>query len=210
MQVPPFSLSQQLADLGPELDEAALRVLRSGQYIGGTEIQSFETAFAAVVGTAHAVGCNSGTDALILALRALGIGAGDEVIMPSYTFVSTANAFVIRGARVKFVDIQKDTMNLDVSLIEPAISSRTKAIIVVHYAGVPCDMDKVIALSRKYGLYVVEDAAQGMMSSYKGRALGTIGDLGTYSFHETKNFVSGQGGCISTVSYTHLTLPTKA
>lgn len=137
------------------------------------------------------------TQALEMAALLLDIRAGDEVIMPSYTFVSTANAFVIRGARVKFVDIQKDTMNLDVSLIEPAISSRTKAIIVVHYAGVPCDMDKVIALSRKYGLYVVEDAAQGMMSTHKGRALGTIGDLGAYSFHETKNYTSGgEGGLL--------------
>jgi dTDP-4-amino-4,6-dideoxygalactose transaminase len=137
------------------------------------------------------------TQALEMAALLLDIRAGDEVIMPSYTFVSTANAFVIRGARVKFVDIQKDTMNLDVSLIEASISPRTKAIIVVHYAGVPCDMDKVIALSRKYGLYVVEDAAQGMMSTYKGRALGTIGDLGTYSFHETKNYTSGgEGGLL--------------
>ena len=137
------------------------------------------------------------TQALEMAALLLDIRAGDEVIMPSYTFVSTANAFVIRGARIKFVDIQKDTMNLDVSLIESAISSRTKAVIVVHYAGVSCDMDKVIALARKHGLYVVEDAAQGMMSTYQGQALGTIGDLGTYSFHETKNYTSGgEGGLL--------------
>lgn len=137
------------------------------------------------------------TQALEMAALLLDIEAGDEVIMPSYTFVSTANAFVIRGARVKFVDIQKDTMNLDVSLIEPAISSRTKAIVVVHYAGVSCDMDKVTALAQKHSLYVVEDAAQGMMSTYKGQALGTIGDLGTYSFHETKNYTSGgEGGLL--------------
>lgn len=137
------------------------------------------------------------TQALEMAALLLDIRAGDEVIMPSYTFVSTANAFVMRGARVKFVDIQKETMNLDVSLIEPAISSRTKAIVAVHYAGVSCDMDTVVALARKYGLYVVEDAAQGMMSTYKGQALGTIGDLGTYSFHETKNYTSGgEGGLL--------------
>ena len=137
------------------------------------------------------------TQALEMAALLLDIGVGDEVIMPSYTFVSTANAFVMRGARIKFVDIQKDTMNLDVSLIEPAISSRTKAIVVVHYAGVSCDMNKVIDLARNHGLYVVEDAAQGMMSTYKGRALGTIGDLGAYSFHETKNYTSGgEGGLL--------------
>jgi dTDP-4-amino-4,6-dideoxygalactose transaminase len=137
------------------------------------------------------------TQALEMAAMLLDIKAGDEVIMPSYTFVSTANAFVIRGARVKFVDIQKETMNLDVSLIESAISSRTKAIVVVHYAGASCDMGKVTDLARKHNLYVVEDAAQGMMSTHKGQALGTIGDLGAYSFHETKNYTSGgEGGLL--------------
>jgi dTDP-4-amino-4,6-dideoxygalactose transaminase len=137
------------------------------------------------------------TQALEMAAMLLDIKAGDEVIMPSYTFVSTANAFVIRGARVKFVDVKKETMNLDVSLIEAAISSSTKAIVVVHYAGVSCDMDKVSDLARKHDLYVVEDAAQGMMSTYNGKALGTIGDLGAYSFHETKNYTSGgEGGLL--------------
>ena len=137
------------------------------------------------------------TQALEMAAMLLDIKAGDEVIMPSYTFVSTANAFVIRGARVKFVDVKKETMNLDVSMIEAAISSRTRAIVVVHYAGVSCDMDKVADLARKYDLYVVEDAAQGMMSTYNGKALGTIGDLGAYSFHETKNYTSGgEGGLL--------------
>ncbi len=122
---------------------------------------------------------------------------GDEVIMPSFTFVSTADAFVLRGAKVKFVDIRKDTMNIDETLIEQAITERTRAIVPVHYAGVSCEMDEIMALAKKYNLYVIEDAAQGMMSTYKGKALGTIGDFGAYSFHETKNYTMGEGGlCI--------------
>lgn len=124
------------------------------------------------------------------------IKAGDEVIMPSYTFVSTADAFVLRGAKVIFVDIRPDTMNIDESLIESAITDRTKAIVPVHYAGVSCEMDKIVELAEKYHLYVIEDAAQGMMASYKGKQLGTIGDIGCYSFHETKNYSMGEGGVI--------------
>ncbi|MBE5932310.1 MAG: dTDP-4-amino-4,6-dideoxygalactose transaminase [Lachnospiraceae bacterium] len=125
------------------------------------------------------------------------ISPGDEVIMPSFTFVSTADAFVLRGAKVKFVDIRKDTMNIDEALIEQAITEKTRAIVPVHYAGVSCEMDEIMALAKKYNLYVIEDAAQGMMSTYKGKALGTIGDFGAYSFHETKNYTMGEGGlCI--------------
>ncbi len=127
----------------------------------------------------------------------LDIKEGDEVIMPSYTFVSTANAFVLRGARIVFVDIREDTMNIDESKIEEAITNRTKVIVPVHYGGVSCEMDTIMSIAKKYNLFVVEDAAQGMMSSYKGRALGTIGDFGTFSFHETKNYTSaGEGGLL--------------
>ena len=115
------------------------------------------------------------------------IQPGDEVIMPSYTFVSTANAFVLRGAKVIFVDIRPESMNIDERLIENAITKKTKAIIPVHYAGVSCKMDEICRIAEKYNLFVIEDAAQGMMSSYKGRALGAIGDFGCFSFHETKN-----------------------
>ena len=124
------------------------------------------------------------------------IEEGDEVIMPSYTFVSTANAFVLRGARIKFVDIRPDTMNMDEKLIESAITDNTKAIIPVHYAGVSCEMDAIMEIARKHNLIVIEDAAQGVMSYYKGKALGTIGHLGCYSFHETKNYSSGEGGAL--------------
>lgn len=139
---------------------------------------------------------HSCTAALEMAALLLDIGEGDEVIMPSYTFVSTANAFVLRGAVPVFVDIREDTLNIDEKLLEAAITERTKAIVPVHYAGVGCEMDAICSIAGRYGLYVVEDAAQGIMSKYKGRSLGTIGDLGTLSFHETKNVISGEGGAL--------------
>ena len=124
------------------------------------------------------------------------IKPGDEVIMPSYTFVSTADAFVLRGAKVVFVDIRPDTMNIDETLIEDAITPKTKAIVPVHYAGVSCEMDTIMDIARRHNLLVIEDAAQGVMSSYKGNVLGTIGDFGCYSFHETKNYSMGEGGAL--------------
>jgi dTDP-4-amino-4,6-dideoxygalactose transaminase len=137
------------------------------------------------------------THALEMAAILIDIKPGDEVIMPSYTFVSTANAFVLRGAKVVFVDIRPDTMNIDENLIENAITGRTKAICVVHYAGVGCEMDKIMEIADQYNLYVIEDAAQGMMAEYKGKPLGTIGHLGAFSFHETKNYTSaGEGGLL--------------
>lgn len=137
------------------------------------------------------------THALEMAAILLDIKEGDEVIMPSYTFVSTANAFVLRGAKIVFVDIRPDTMNIDETKIEHAITDKTKAIVPVHYAGVACEMDTIMEIANRYNLFVVEDAAQGMMSSYRGKALGTIGHLGAYSFHETKNYTSaGEGGLL--------------
>lgn len=147
-------------------------------------------------------GCNkallthSCTAALEMAALLLKIEPGDEIIMPSYTFVSTANAFVLRGGVPIFVDIREDTLNLDECLIEEAITPRTRAIVPVHYAGVGCDMDTIIDIAKRHDLKVVEDAAQGVMASYKGKPLGSIGDLGTYSFHETKNIISGEGGAL--------------
>lgn len=136
------------------------------------------------------------THATEMAALLADIKPGDEVIMPSYTFVSTANAFVLRGAVVVFVDIRPDTMNIDENLIEAAITKRTKVIVPVHYAGVACEMEKIMEIAQKYNLCVIEDAAQGVMSSYKGMALGTIGDYGCYSFHETKNYSMGEGGAL--------------
>ena len=136
------------------------------------------------------------THALELAALLAGIKEGDEVILPSYTFVSTADAFVLRGAKVVFVDVRKDTMNIDETKIEAAITEKTKAIVPVHYAGVACEMDTIMAIAKKHNLVVIEDAAQGIMSTYKGRALGTIGDYGCFSFHETKNYSMGEGGAL--------------
>ena len=137
------------------------------------------------------------THALEMAAILLEIKEGDEVIMPSYTFVSTADAFVLRGAKIVFVDIRPDTMNMDETKIEQAITDKTKVIVPVHYAGVACEMDTIMDIAKKYNLFVVEDAAQGMMSTYKGKALGTIGHFGAYSFHETKNYTSaGEGGLL--------------
>ena len=136
------------------------------------------------------------THALELAALLAGIKEGDEVILPSYTFVSTADAFVLRGAKVVFVDVRKDTMNIDETKIEAAITEKTKAIVPVHYAGVACEMDTIMAIAKKYNLVVIEDAAQGIMSNYKGQALGTIGDYGCFSFHETKNYSMGEGGAL--------------
>lgn len=138
----------------------------------------------------------SGTTALDMAALLCGLKTGDEVILPSFTFSSTATAAVLCGARLVFTDIRPDTMNIDEEKIEAAITDRTKAIFAVHYAGVSCEMDKILAIAEKYGLKVVEDAAQGVMSTYHGKALGTIGDFGCYSFHETKNYSMGEGGAI--------------
>ena len=147
-------------------------------------------------GAASALLTHSCTAALEMAALLLDLRPGDEVILPSYTFVSTANAFVLRGAVPVFVDIREDTLNIDERLIEAAITPRTRAICVVHYAGVSCEMDAIMAIAERHGLAVVEDAAQGILSSYKGRPLGTIGDLGALSFHETKNIIAGEGGAL--------------
>lgn len=147
-------------------------------------------------GTRRALLTHSCTAALEMAALLLDIAPGDEVIMPSYTFVSTANAFVLRGGVPVFVDIRPDTLNIDERLIEAAITPRTRAIVPVHYAGVACAMDEIGAIAARHGVAIVEDAAQGVAASYKGRALGSLGDLGAFSFHETKNIVSGEGGAL--------------
>ncbi len=147
-------------------------------------------------GVAKALLTTSCTHATEMAAILAGIKEGDEVIMPSYTFVSTANAFVLRGAKVVFVDIRPDTMNIDETKIEQAITSKTRAIVPVHYAGVGCEMDTIMDIAKRHNLMVIEDAAQGVMATYKGKALGAIGDFGNYSFHETKNYSMGEGGAL--------------
>lgn len=147
-------------------------------------------------GAKHVLLTTSCTHALEMAAFLCGLKPGDEVIMPSYTFVSTADAFVLQGAKIVFVDVHPETMNIDETKIEAAITERTKVIVPVHYAGVACEMDTIMEIARRHGLKVVEDAAQGVNAWYKGRALGTIGDFGCYSFHETKNYTMGEGGAL--------------
>lgn len=179
-------------------DQYVLEAMRSGKMSGdgpfGKRCQSW---FEERLGCEKALLTPSCTHALEMAALLVDIQPGDEVIMPSYTFVSTANAFVLRGAKIVFVDIRPDTMNIDERLIEAAITPKTKAIVPVHYAGVACEMDTIMEIAARHNLYVIEDAAQGMMSTYKGRPLGSIGHLGAYSFHETKNYTSGgEGGLL--------------
>lgn len=148
------------------------------------------------LGCPKALLTHSCTAALEMAAILCNIGPGDEVILPSFTFVSTANAFVLRGGVPVFVDIRPDTLNIDERLIEPALTKKTKAIVAVHYAGVPCDMDAILGIASRHGLLTVEDAAQALLSTYKGKYLGTLGHLGCLSFHETKNIISGEGGAL--------------
>lgn len=157
-----------------------------------------------ITGAEKALLTTSCTSALEMSAILADIQLGDEVIMPSFTFVSTADAFVMRGAKIVFVDIRPDTMNIDETLIEAAITEKTKAIVPVHYAGVGCNMDVICDIAKRHGLCVIEDAAQGVMSTYKGKALGTFGEFGCFSFHETKNYSSGEGGAILIKNSEHI------
>ena len=199
MQVPPFSLGQQINDLGVDLEEAVLAVLRSGQYIGGPQIKQFEEAFAVSVGCDHAVGCNSGTDALILALRALGIGAGDEVITCSFSFFATAEAISAVGATPVFVDVDPSTYLIDFEQIETAITPATKALMPVHLFGRAVNMSRLMAIAERHQLKVVEDCAQATGARWNGQPVGSFGDVGCFSFFPTKNLgAAGDAGAVTT------------
>ena len=199
MQVPPFSLDKQLSDIGSELQDAVLRALYSGKYIGGSEIKSFEDSFANEIGSENIVGCNSGTDALILALRALEIGPGDEVITTSFSFFATAEAISNVGAKPVFVDIEKNGYLIDLNAIETAITSKTKAILPVHLFGCPVDMSRLMDLANHYGLKVIEDCAQAAGAKWKNKHVGTWGHIGCFSFFPTKNLgAAGDAGAICT------------
>ncbi|MEB3331281.1 MAG: DegT/DnrJ/EryC1/StrS family aminotransferase [Synechococcaceae cyanobacterium] len=198
MQVPPFSLSEQLDELGPGLDEAVLKVLRSGQYIGGPAIGAFEQAFATACAVPHAVACNSGTDALILALRGLGIGPGDEVITASFSFFATAEAISSVGATPVFVDVEPGTYLINLEAIEAAITPATRALLPVHLFGRPVDMERLCGIARAHELLVVEDCAQAAGAHWDGRPVGSWGDAGCFSFFPTKNLGgAGDGGAIT-------------
>ncbi|EJM44047.1 TDP-4-keto-6-deoxy-D-glucose transaminase [Pseudomonas sp. GM33] len=179
-------------------DQYVISAMRSGKMSGDGEFTlRCQHWFEKKLHCKKALLTPSCTQALEMAALLVDIQPGDEVIMPSYTFVSTANAFVLRGAKIVFVDIRPDTMNIDETLIEAAITDKTKAIVPVHYAGIACEMDTIMSIAKQHNLFVIEDAAQGMMSTYKGKALGTIGHMAAYSFHETKNYTSGgEGGLL--------------
>ena len=199
MQVPPFSLDGQITDIGEEIQEALIRVFRSGQYIGGPEVAAFEKAFASNIQTSHAVGCNSGTDALILALRSLNIGKNDEVITSSFSFFATAEAISSVGAKPVFVDIDPENYLMDLSSIEKVITKNSKAILPVHLFGYPIDMDKLMGIAKKNNLKVIEDCAQAAGSNWRGKPVGSFGDVGCFSFFPTKNLGGlGDGGAVTT------------
>ena len=186
------------ASIGPDEEQAVLEVLRSGWLTTGPRTKAFERELAAYTGAAHCVGLNSCTAALHLALEAVGVGAGDEVITSPITFASTANVIVHRGARPVFADVEPDTLNLDVAALEAAITPRTKAVIPVDFAGQPCDLDGVLAVARRHGLPVIEDAAHAIGAEYRGRRVGGIADMTCFSFYATKNITSGEGGALTT------------
>lgn len=197
--IPSFDLSQQFKQIGEELSAAALQVLASGQYIGGAAVSEFEQQFSHYVGTQECIACNSGTDALFLALRSLDIGAGDEVITPPFTFIATAEMISATGAVPVFVDIDPQTFNLDLKQVEAAITSRTRAIMPVHLFGQPVDMTRLMAIAKAHELWVIEDCAQATGATWAGQQVGSIGHIGCFSFYPTKNLgACGDGGAITT------------
>ncbi|HYH04216.1 MAG TPA: DegT/DnrJ/EryC1/StrS family aminotransferase [Bacillota bacterium] len=199
MQIPILNLKPEVENLWEELNQAVQAVLRSTQFINGPNVKAFETETAEYLGVKHAVALNSGTDALIIGIRAAGITAGDEVITTPFTFYATAEAISQIGAIPVFVDINPETFNLDPELIEQAITAKTKAIIPVHLYGQSAVMDKILALARQYNLKVIEDVAQAFGGEYHGTKLGSLGDVGCFSFYPSKNLGAyGDGGLLTT------------
>jgi len=197
--IPPLDLTQQFQTISAEVNAAVLAVLASGQYINGPVVQRFEQAFAQYIGTSDCVGCNSGTDALYLALRAYDIGAGDEVITTPFTFIASAEVVSMTGATPVFVEVEPDTFNLDLDRLEAAITPRTKAIIPVHLFGQPVDMTRLMAIAHSHNLLVIEDCAQATGAEWAGQKVGSIGHVGCFSFFPTKNLgACGDGGAVTT------------
>lgn len=198
-KISPFDLSEQFKLIGEEISHAAVEVLASGRYIGGATVEAFEAQFALYIGTSACISCNSGTDALLLALRSLDIGAGDEVITTPFTFVATAEVISAVGATPVFVDIEPDSYNLDLAQVEAAITERTKAVIPVHLFGRPVDLTRLMAIAHAHNLFVIEDCAQATGAEWDGQKVGSIGQIGCFSFYPTKNLgACGDGGAITT------------
>jgi dTDP-4-amino-4,6-dideoxygalactose transaminase len=198
-KIPPFDLSEQFQLIGDEIQTAVAEVLASGRYIGGPIVETFEQQFARYIGTSDCVTCNSGTDALYLALRTLNIGPGDEVITTPFTFVATAEVISAVGATPVFVDIEAHTFNLDLAQVEAAITDRTRAMIPVHLFGQPVDMTRLMEIARLGNLFVIEDCAQATGAEWAGQKVGSIGQIGCFSFYPTKNLgACGDGGAVTT------------
>ena len=201
MQVPLIDLKAQYNNIKAELDRAVIKALSEGHYINGPEVKKFEEEIARYLGVKHAIALNSGTDALYLSLRACGVKAGDEVIVPAFTFFATAETVSMCGAKPVFCDIRPDTFNIDPVMLEKIITARTKAIIPVHLYGQPADMDRIMSLAGKHGLKVIEDNAQALGAEYRGKKTGSFGDTGCISFYPTKNLgAAGDGGMVVTNS----------
>ncbi len=199
MRIQFVDLRLEYQEIKEEINQAIHRVLESGWFVLGEELKKFEKEFASYLRVKHVIGVNSGSDALYLAVKALGIGKGDEVITVSHTFISTVDAITRNGAKPVFVDIDPETYTIDVNQIENVITKRTKAIIPVHIYGHPADMDLIMEIAEKHGLYVIEDACQAHGAEYKGRKVGSIGDIGCFSFYPTKNLGAyGDAGAIVT------------
>ncbi|MGB3612314.1 MAG: DegT/DnrJ/EryC1/StrS family aminotransferase [Elainellaceae cyanobacterium] len=197
--IPPLDLTQQYQAISGEINQAVLDVLASGQYIKGPVVKQFETLFAHYIGASDCVACNSGTDALYLALRAFDVGPGDEVITSPFTFIATAETISAVGATPIFVDADAQTFNLDLDQLEAAITERTKAIIPVHLFGQPVNMSTLMAIAKRHNLAVIEDCAQAVGAQWNGKIVGSIGDVGCFSFYPTKNLgACGDGGAVTT------------
>jgi dTDP-4-amino-4,6-dideoxygalactose transaminase len=197
--IPPFDLSEQFKIIGSDINQAVLEVLASGRYIGGATVENFENHFATYIGSSECVACNSGTDALYLALRACKIGAGDEVITSPFTFIATAETISAVGATPVFVDIDPQTFNFNLDQVEAAITSKTKAIVPVHLFGQPVDMTRLMEIATAHNLVVIEDCAQATGAEWSGQKVGSIGHIGCFSFYPTKNLgACGDGGAMTT------------
>ena len=199
MKIPPFTLERQFQEIGSEIENEVSKVLKGGQYIGGKEISKFEENFSSLIGVKNTIGCNSGTDALVLALRALDIGEGDEVITSSFSFFATAEAISSVGANPIFVDIDPETYLINTELIEKEINPNTKAIMPVHLFGNAVNMNLIKLLADKYDLKIIEDCAQATCTKWENYRVGSIGDIGCFSFFPTKNLgAAGDGGAVTT------------
>jgi dTDP-4-amino-4,6-dideoxygalactose transaminase len=199
VDIPLLSLKGQQAEIGAEVKAAVARVLDSGVFILGPENKGFDAEFGRAIGSKHSLGVDSGTSALELALEAVGVGPGDEVILPSFTFIATATAVSVLGAKPVFAEIDPVTMTLDSQSVLGALSKKTKAVIAVHIFGQPCDLDPLLSLAKSRGIAVIEDCAQSHLATYKGKVTGSIGDLGAFSFYPSKNLgAAGDAGAVTT------------